>query len=378
MIEILIYLLKLSEFYLSNPGLSEVLQTMEPSKPISRPLNKTVPCPELDIFILKAIITSRTIVRNNLSEAKEVLPKLVEESKLMTTFLYKNHNRFRNDKGYKLTRMVEKSVQKVLKFPLVPLAEDLLQFIPDSPHQMDIHLPTVAMCQFLLLQLMNAAEILQKIEILCKNSGLLSIQRLNLGHFWGVAAVNLAVLGRIWVLCRNLLSQIWIMYSNLTKISKNLPGEAIENLRLPEDLNKFVTQDLSKLLQNNAGNNDETGAVITVDDFLDIGTPVKRKAEIVVTAKKPKIESVSPEEAPMKDDTQKKDVLGEIHSLNDLKAFIEKETEVRKTAKKTSFTRKLNQEQWKALKKEVLKSWNPSLPNKSIKLCRKIIRNALK
>merc|ERR1712029_789368 len=100
--------------------------------------------------------------------------------------------------------------------------------------------------------------------------------------------------------------------------------------------------------------------------------------ETVVLAKKPKIESVSPEEAPKKDDTQKKDVLGEIHSLNDLKAFIEKETEVRKTTKKTSFTRKLNQEQWKALKKEVLKSWNPSLPNKSIKLSRKIIRNALK
>merc|ERR1719300_67114 len=219
---------------------------------------------------------------------------------------------------------------------------------------------------------MNAAEILQKIEILCKKSGLMSIQRLNLGHFWGVAAVNLAVLGRIWVLCRNLLSQILMMYSNLTKISKNLPGEAIENIRLPEDLNEFVTQDLSKPLQNDAGNNEETGAVITVDDFLDIGTPVKRKAEIVVPAKKPKIESDSLEEAP------KKDVLGEIHSLNDLKAFIEKETEVRKTAKKTSFTRKLNQEQWKALKKEVLKSWNPSLPNKSIKLCRKIIRNALK
>merc|ERR1719322_1321835 len=159
---------------------------------------------------------------------------------------------------------------------------------------------------------MNAAEILQKIEMLCKKSGLLSIQRLNLGHFWGVAAVNLAVLGRIWVLCRNLLSQIWIMYSNLTKISKNLPGEAIDSLRLPEDLNEFITQNHLELKQNDAGNDEETGAVITVDDFLDIGTPVKRKAEIVVPAKKPKIESVSPEKAPKKDDTQKKDVLGEI------------------------------------------------------------------
>merc|ERR1719378_1254267 len=113
MIEILVYTcLKLSEFYLSNPGLSEVLQNMEPSKPISRPLNKTVPCPELDICILKAIITSRTIVRNNLSEVKEVLSKLVEESKLMTTFLYKNHNRFRNDKGYNLPEWLKSLCKK--------------------------------------------------------------------------------------------------------------------------------------------------------------------------------------------------------------------------------------------------------------------------
>merc|ERR1712029_617525 len=100
------------------------------------------------------------------------------------------------------------------------------------------------------------------------------------------------------------------------------------------------------------------------------------KNDDVVPFKKLKIESLPLEETLNKD--EKKDVLSDIHSLDDLKLFIEKETEVRKTSKKTSFTRKLNQDQWKAVKKEVLKTMNPSLPNKSIKLCRKIIRNALK
>merc|ERR1712098_539133 len=208
-----------------------------------------------------------------------------------------------------------------------------------------------------------------------------------------------AVLGRIWVLCRNLMTKIYSMYSHLTSILMNLPGESIEYLKLPEGLRGHATEDLLEHLLNETGsNNKETEVGITVDDFLDIGTPVKRlietdppekkpqteslllvptpKTDDVVPFKKLKVESFPLEETLKKD--EKKDVLSYIHSLNDLKLFIEKETEVRKTSKKTSFTRKLNQDQWKAVKKEVLKTMNPSLPNKSIKLCRKIIRNALK
>merc|ERR1712025_355952 len=74
---------------------------------------------------------------------------------------------------------------------------------------------------------------------------------------------------------------------------------------------------------------------------------------------------------------EEKDELSQIHSLEELKEFIKEETEKRKVSKKTSFTRKLSQDQWKAVKKEVLGNINPKLPNKSIKLCRKIIRKAL-
>ena len=45
------------------------------------------------------------------------------------------------------------------------------------------------------------------------------MKRLNLGHFWGVAAVNLAVVGRIWVVARNLLSRHQIIFSHLINIS---------------------------------------------------------------------------------------------------------------------------------------------------------------
>merc|ERR1712179_251718 len=116
---------------------------------------------------------------------------------------------------------------------------------------------------------------------------------------------------------------------------------------------------------------------ITVDDFLNLGEPVKRKPEVKEDnsdAKKLRLSN----ESDINAKPEEKDELSQIHSLDELKEFLQKETENRKVSKKTSFTRKLNQEQWKAVKKEVQGQMNPKLPNKSIKFCRKLIRKALK
>merc|ERR1712098_100044 len=110
-----------------------------------------------------------------------------------------------------------------------------------------------------------------------------------------------------------------------------------------------------------------------VHSFLDLGEPVSRKEVVAVesninnTIKAEKIEEVSQK-------CISKDVLGDLHSFDDLKQFLVKESTERKICRKNSFTHKLNQEAWKSLKKCVLEEFNPKLPNKSLKLARKKIR----
>merc|ERR1712200_213834 len=66
-----------------------------------------------------------------------------------------------------------------------------------------------------------------------------------------------------------------------------------------------------------------------------------------------------------------------LHTFEELKCFIEEESKQRKISRKESRTRKLGQEDWKKLKTNLISSFKPNLPNKSIKLSRKLIRQAL-
>ena len=69
--------------------------------------------------------------------------------------------------------------------------------------------------------------------------------------------------------------------------------------------------------------------------------------------------------------------LSDLHSFEDLQSFLESETEHRKRNKKSAVTRRLSQDMWKSLKKRLLNSFNEKLPNKSIKLSRKLLKDAL-
>ena len=86
---------------------------MDLAKHHARPLNTTVLCPDISMVQLKAVITSRSRTKSALKEFSDNTTKLTEELKLLNTLLYKNRNRFRNDKGYKTMRMVEKTIEKL-------------------------------------------------------------------------------------------------------------------------------------------------------------------------------------------------------------------------------------------------------------------------
>ena len=60
----------------------------------------------------KAIISANTSLKRLLAEMSSHLTVLEFELKLLRQLLYKLHNRFRNDRGYKALRILEKSGNK--------------------------------------------------------------------------------------------------------------------------------------------------------------------------------------------------------------------------------------------------------------------------
>jgi len=126
---------------------------------------------------------------------------------------------------------------------------------------------------------------------------------------------------------------------------------------------------------------------ISVDSFLDLGVPVQRTK--IETPRVEALDGSHGKESPVRQDVEscvrgkveaqkmKTDVFSDLHSLDQLGAFLKQETKLRKVSKRSCITAKLKQEEWKELKAEVVKAMNERVPNKSLKLCRKILRKAL-
>lgn len=360
------------------------------------PISTTIP-KDFEMELLKKLNRIKGKVKSKLPDMDNCLEIVAKELNLFSHVLYKNHNRFRNDKGYKDLRILEKSLLKFLNHKFTKILTDFLAFIPDfSSSQTTMFLPTSAMAHYTQLQLYGAAVFLERIGVLSKNCALLDMQRLNLGHFWGVAAQNLAMVGRMWMVCRHLLTLVHYCYSGTGQIRLLLPGTESE-VELPGGLSKFIPDDLVEQVETLEVNGDidpAAGSTRTVEDFLDIGEPIKRPAASGEVASDSKVDSIpglnlhalnkrrkkqkSKSTVVAQEVNQSKDVLSDIHSLEGLKDFLKLETQSRKKSRKTSFTKSLNQDSWKALKKDVLSSLNPSKPNKSIKMCRQIIRSSLK
>ena len=341
----------------------------------AQPMNTTVPAKHIDQKDEKEIGQLKWRIKETLGGMKADLQIVLEEEVLLNQVLYKIHNRFHNDRGYKDLRMFDKTVRKLLAHPHVQKLEDLLSFLPSALTSLPsaltslpsslTSLPTRAMAHHSALQLYGAAALLHRLLALATNSGLLAVQRLNLGHFWGVGAQQLACVARLWLVARHLLASLQAAYCPLIRLLALLPGEEEEVMKLPSNLDSLLPEDLVGGMEVVEEAVEEVEMVekrvASVDSFLDIGVPVKR------------LKTVEPVVA----EAKQKDSLSDIHSLEELKLFLEAETKLRKVSKKTCLTRHLKQEDWKRLRTDILKAVNEKMPNKSLKLCCRIFRSAL-
>jgi len=338
----------------------------------SPPMNTLVPAPTKVEAPIKRIIQLRWKLKDALEGFDRHLNRFNEEGSLLCQVLYKIHNRFHNDPGYRDLRMLEKSVKKFLGYNFLRCVNTFLDYLPSSPSS---QLPTTLMARHAALQLYGAAALMDRVLKLCRLSGVSAFQRISLGHFWGIAAHQLGMVGRLSTLARHMILTIHKAYSPLRVLITMLPGEQIGQ-PLPETLESFLPNDDDSFKNVNTDFKNVVSVVeerLSVDSFLDLGVPLQR-----IKADPPKVETMdlSVTQAVEALNT-KTDAFSDLHSLDQLRAFLKQETKMRKVSKKTCVTAKLKQEEWKAVKAEVVKSMNERVPNKSLKLCRKILRKAL-
>jgi len=354
------------------------------------PMNTLVPASTS----IKRIIQLRWKLKDALEGFEGDLSRLNEEANLLGQVLYKIHNRFHNDPGYRDLRMLEKSTKKLLGHNFLRSSNTFLSYLPSSPSSSQ--LPTSLMARHAALQLYGAAALLDRVLTLCKLSGVSAFQRISLGHFWGVAAHQLGMVGRLWLIARHLIRTIHEAFSPLRLLVTLLPGEELGK-PLPETLDSFLPEDAYRVNDKISNNDSKEGASavevqISVDSFLDLGVPVQRSKTETSRAEAedvPQSFEMEREELPSRQAVEarvggkvevqktKSGAFSEFHSLDQLRGFLKQETEKRKVSKRTCVTAKLKQDEWKNLKGEVLKAMNERVPNKSLKLCRKILRKAL-
>jgi len=319
----------------------------------------------------RTLARERWRAKDALVEVREDLCVLGEELKLLSQVLYKIHNRFRNDKGYKDLRMLEKSVRRLqgLDFPRV--VEGFLSFLLTDTAA-PAALPSAAMGRHAALQLYGAAALSARVLTLAAGGALLAVQRLNLGHFWGVAAHQLGMVGRVWVVGRSLLATLHRIFPALLAIIRLLPGPAAD---LPATLDTFLPEDMVEALARQEGVVEEQvqERSVSLDTFLDLGVPVRRVKEFEAQSTKDRSSTNSSDNKSEK----VKDALSDIHSLEELRTFLGTESKSRKVSRKTCFTASLKQDVWKKTKSDVLKAFNEKTPNKSMKQCRAMLRGAV-
>ena len=344
------------------------------------PMNSLVPAPT-EINNIKRIIQLRWRLKDSLEGFEGDLVRLKEEGNLLSQVLYKIHNRFHNDPGYRDLRMLEKSTKKLLSHNFLRSTNTFLSYLPSSTSASQA--PTRLMARHAALQLYGAAALLNRVVTLCSLSGVSAFQRISLGHFWGVAAHQLGMVGRLWSIAKHLVAAVKEAYSHMRALVSLLSGDDVGEPLLPQTLESFLPEHTARDTISNTDMQVSTTADVqpSLESFLDLGVPVRRSLKAKVESGTQGKEKEEPSEikTTVQIEHQKKtiDSFSEIHSLEQLGIFLKQETKLRKVSKKTCVTSKLKQDEWKTLKAEVLKSMNPKLPNKSLKQCRKILRGAL-
>jgi len=322
------------------------------------------------------------------------------ELSVLSKFLYKNHNRFRNDKAHKFLKMMQKCCDRF--WNELSLGQEVTKFYGVYPITMDIqnkdkvYLPTKEMLKYLLARLYGGANLLWKIITYSHHAGELCVQRIKLGHFWNIGLNNLSCISRIWALTISSIILVENAYKNLILLLPVFPahsrGLPVESDELPlniaevisqndcisfmEKFNKFVNIDKLPEFVHDLKMSEVVVGQIEKGLSIDAGTIICR-SENIANSQSTELSTDSQQSPVTTSNTLEIQDSNEIlegkslpcsykkwkklnslissytKNVEALQSFVLEENKLRKTSRATSLTKMLGQDQWKALRNKL-------------------------
>lgn len=380
---------------------------------LSSPINNTLNVKTLNLRSQELLLGVAEFIKFFDERYKLINSNVKVELAVLSQFLYKNNNRFRNDKCQRFLKMIQKCAARLLdELSLDKEINKFHRFFPipsDIKNNDKLYLPTRQMLEFVLVRLYGGANLLWKLIVYCQNAGELCLQRIKLGHFWNIGLNNLSCVSRLWILWISMLVLFEKIYAYLLLVLPLLPVSqakwlAIDcNYKFPTNICKVILaaeapcESFHEKFSNITNNGNFPKFVhVTLDHkeverrldlglSVDIGEIIEREStvgEMCIPSKTPLAtnhqiqKSMKPEIACTPENTKNtnqflhetelnmpcskkkwekihKKAMYHTKTLRTLESFVQEENKLRKTDRKNALTKALEQNQWKEMHREL-------------------------
>ena len=153
-------------------------------------------------FVTDGLLKALRAMKKTVTKLTEINGYAKVDLTVLNNLIYKNHNRFHNDKGFRDLKLLKKvAVRLFQEVQLDSLVEEFAANMPvpfDVKTSPSIYLPVAQMAEHLMVRLHGSAKLALATAQYCENAASKAKQKMRLGHFWNVALYCTACVSRLW------------------------------------------------------------------------------------------------------------------------------------------------------------------------------------
>ncbi|KAF5269710.1 hypothetical protein FQA39_LY08633 [Lamprigera yunnana] len=246
--------------------------------------------------------------------------------------------KLRQNKSFKCLEKIEQASLRYLYIDISKTLQVFFDMIPEN-FATSTYLPTRSMLQYILVRLQSIGHLMIRILETSKIAATLINQNINLGHLWKILFVGYGIISRIYALSKIIAEDSCKLYSQLLPFIKNLQDTSFvwlpHNYIFPYNLKSFLNFDWTdenilienktlcasgyiSLLNSNLESDEEW-----LDNDLENKTQTQIKIKNQQVVKEDLGILVNNEK---RGHSKKSQLVGNIHSLQDLKKYYILET----------------------------------------------------
>jgi len=218
--------------------------SFENQRVIQPPATLTLQVKDMDNYNRDLLLKFSKNLKRIISKLRELTGHAKVDLTVLSNLIYKNHNRFRNDKGFRDLKLVKKTALRM--FDEVKLDDVMDELAANMPVPYDLrtagcmYLPVRQMAEHVMVRLHGCARLLLVLVQHCEHAAAKAKQKMRLGHFWNVALYSSACVSRLWALSLSTLSAVLEAYEEHFKVHSCLPKHSSnwlpDDYQLPKSL----------------------------------------------------------------------------------------------------------------------------------------------